>query len=132
MVQEGEGALLARVDTAIVLIARLTGRAVEALWMAELFTFLGLLPDAPRSEAQQPPRMRAGSTAGVSSGGRTLPVVSAPPQRVVEQGWLGRAPATAGRPIPNTHGYRCVEEECHGAHSYSPRRRGGRHHHRSP
>jgi len=36
MVQEGEGALLARVDTAIVLIACLTGLAVEALWMAEL------------------------------------------------------------------------------------------------
>ena len=35
LVQEGEGALLARVDTAIVLRARLTGLAVGALWMGQ-------------------------------------------------------------------------------------------------
>src|SRR5215471_13833041 len=51
--QEGEGTLLASVHAAIIPVARLTGPEVKALRMAEIFTLLGLLPDAPRSKAQQ-------------------------------------------------------------------------------
>ena len=64
-VQEGEGALLASVHTAIVPVARLSGPEAKALRMAEIFTLLGLLPDVPRSEAQKHTLARAGSTAGV-------------------------------------------------------------------
>jgi len=65
--QAGEGALLARVHTAIVPVVRLTGPEVQALQMAEIFTLLGLLPDASGREAQQPILAPAGSLAGVSS-----------------------------------------------------------------
>jgi hypothetical protein len=65
-VQE-EGALLASVHAAIVPIARLTGPGVKALRMTEICTLLGLLPDAPGSEAQKRTLALAGSTAGVSS-----------------------------------------------------------------
>jgi hypothetical protein len=64
-VQEGEGALLASVHTAIVPVARLTGPEVNALRMTEIFTLLGLLPDAPGDEAQRPALALAGSAAGV-------------------------------------------------------------------
>ena len=63
--QEGEGALLASVHAAIVPVARLTGPEVQALRMADICTLLGLLPDAPRSKAQQHTLARAGSPAGV-------------------------------------------------------------------
>jgi hypothetical protein len=64
-VQEGEGTLLASIHDGIVPVARLTGPGVEALGMEEIFTLLGLLPDAPGSEAQQPARALLGSAAGV-------------------------------------------------------------------
>jgi hypothetical protein len=64
-VQEGEGSLLGSVRAAIVPVARLTGPMVEALPMEEIFTLLGLLPDAPGGEAQRPALAPAGSVAGV-------------------------------------------------------------------
>jgi hypothetical protein len=64
-VQEAEGTLLASVHAAIVPVARLTGPVVEALPMEEIFTLLGLLPDAPEGEAQRPALALAGSAAGV-------------------------------------------------------------------
>jgi hypothetical protein len=64
-VQEGAGTLLASVHAAIIPVARLTGPEVKALRMAEIFTLLGLLPDASGSEAQQHTLEYAGSTAGV-------------------------------------------------------------------
>jgi hypothetical protein len=64
-VQEGASALLASVHAAIVPVARLTGPEVKALQMAEIFTLLGLLPDASGSEVQQHPLAHAGSTAVV-------------------------------------------------------------------
>jgi hypothetical protein len=64
-VQEEEGALLASVHTAIIPLARLTGPGVKALRMAEIFTLLGLLPDAPGSEAQEHTLACVGSTVGV-------------------------------------------------------------------
>jgi hypothetical protein len=64
-VQEGERALLASVRAGIVPVARLTGPVVEALPMEEIFTLLGLLPDAPGGEAQRPALAPAGSMAGV-------------------------------------------------------------------
>jgi hypothetical protein len=64
-VQEREGSLLGSVRAAIVPLARLTGPMVEALPMEEIFTLLGLLPDAPGGEAQRPAPALAGSAAGV-------------------------------------------------------------------
>jgi hypothetical protein len=64
-VQEGEGALLASVHAAIVLVARLTGPEVKALRMAEICTLLGLLPDTPGGEAQKYTLALVGSPAGV-------------------------------------------------------------------
>ena len=60
-----EGALLARVHTAIVPVAGLTGPGVEALQMEELFILLGLGPAASRHKAQQHPLARANSAVGV-------------------------------------------------------------------
>ena len=65
--QAGAGALLARVHTAIVPVVRRTGPAVQALQMAEIFTLLGLVPDASGREAPPPILAPAGSLAGVSS-----------------------------------------------------------------
>jgi hypothetical protein len=64
-VQEGEGTLLASVHAGILPVARLTGPGVEALPVAELFTLLGLLPDAPAGDGQRPARALADSAAGV-------------------------------------------------------------------
>jgi len=64
-VREGEGTLLASVRAATVPVARLTGPAVETLPMEEIFTLLGLLPDAPGGDAQRPALALAGSAAGV-------------------------------------------------------------------
>gem|GEM_PF-5228833 len=64
-VQEGEDALLVNVHAAMVPVARLTGPGVEALRMEELFMLLGLLPEAPESEAQQPALAPVSRTAGV-------------------------------------------------------------------
>jgi hypothetical protein len=64
-VQEGEGTLLASVHAAIVPVARLTGPVVEALPMEEIFTLLGLVPDAPGGEAQRTALAPAGNAAGV-------------------------------------------------------------------
>lgn len=64
-VQEGEGNLPASVHTAVVPVARLTGPVVEALPMEEIFTLLGLLPDAPEGEAQRPALAFAGRAAVV-------------------------------------------------------------------
>ena len=60
-----EGALLARVHTAIVPVAGLTGPGVEALQMEELCMLLGLGPAASGSQAQQQPLARAASAEGV-------------------------------------------------------------------
>ena len=62
---EDEGALLARVHSAIVPVACLTGPGVEALQMEELFILLGLEPAASRHKAQQHPLARANSAVGV-------------------------------------------------------------------
>jgi hypothetical protein len=64
-VQEGAGTLPASVRAAVVPVARLTGPAVEALPMEEIFTLLGLLPGAPGDEAQRPALALAGRAAGV-------------------------------------------------------------------
>jgi hypothetical protein len=64
-VEEGEDALPVTVDAGTVPVARLTGPGVEALGMEEIFTLLGLLPNAPGEEAQRPALAPAGSTAGV-------------------------------------------------------------------
>jgi hypothetical protein len=53
-VQEGEGTPLTGVHAGIVPVARLTGPGAEALPMEEIFTLLGLRPDAPGDEAQRP------------------------------------------------------------------------------
>jgi len=63
-VEEGEDASLFSVDAGLVPVARLTGPAVETLGMEEIFTLLGLWPDAPGGEAQLPARALAGSVAG--------------------------------------------------------------------
>ena len=47
-----EGVLLASVHAASVPVARLTGPEVKALRMVEIFTLLGLLPEAPGSKAR--------------------------------------------------------------------------------
>jgi len=60
-----DGALLARVHTAIVPVACLTGLGVEALQMEELCLLLGLGPAASGSQAQPPPLARATSAGGV-------------------------------------------------------------------
>ena len=57
---EDEGALLARVHTAIVPVACLTGPGVEALEMEELCMLLGLGPAASGRQAQ-PSRLSCGS-----------------------------------------------------------------------
>jgi len=62
---EDEGALLARVHTAIVPVACLTGPGVEALQMEELCMLLGLGPATSGSQAQPPPLARATSAGGV-------------------------------------------------------------------
>ena len=62
-VQEGEGGLLASVHAAIVPVARLSGPAVKALQMVEIFTLLGLLPDTPGREVQKHTLAYAGSMA---------------------------------------------------------------------
>jgi hypothetical protein len=64
-VEEGEDTLPVSVQAAIVLVARLTGTGVEALRMEELFTLLGLLPDAPEHQVQRPALARAGRAGGV-------------------------------------------------------------------
>jgi hypothetical protein len=64
-VQEGEGTLPTSVYAAIVPVARLTGPGVEALPMEEIFTLLGLRPEAPGGEAQRSARALARSVAGV-------------------------------------------------------------------
>jgi hypothetical protein len=64
-IEEGVDALPVSVHAGIVPVARLTGPGVEALRMDEIFTLLGLLPDAPGGEAQRPALMLAGSAAGV-------------------------------------------------------------------
>jgi len=71
-VQEGEGALLASVHAAIVPVVRLPGPAVETLRMAEIFTLLGLLPDASGSAAQKHALAPAGSMVGVESWGARI------------------------------------------------------------
>ena len=60
-----EGALLARVHTAIVPVACLTGPGVEALQMEDLCLLLGLGPAASGSQAQPPPLARVNSAVGV-------------------------------------------------------------------
>ena len=60
-----EGALLARVHTAIVPVVCLTGPGVEDLQMEELCMLLGLGPAASGSKAQPPPLARATSAGGV-------------------------------------------------------------------
>ena len=60
-----DGALLARVHTAIVPVACLTGPGVEDLQMEELCMLLGLGPAASGSKAQPPPLARATSAGGV-------------------------------------------------------------------
>src|SRR5262245_8919857 len=62
---EDEGALLARVHTAIVPVACLTGPGVEALQMEELCMLLGLGPAASGSQEQPAPHARATSAGGV-------------------------------------------------------------------
>ena len=62
---EDAGALLARVHTAIVPVAGLTGPGVEGLQMEELCMLLGLGPAASGSQAQQQPLARAASAEGV-------------------------------------------------------------------
>jgi len=62
---EDEGALLARIHSAIVPVACLTGPGVEALQMEELFILLGLGPAASRRKAQQHRLARANSAVGV-------------------------------------------------------------------
>ena len=64
-VQEGASALPIRVRAATVPVARLTGPGVEALRIEELFTLLGLLPDALGGEEQQPALACASMAAGV-------------------------------------------------------------------
>jgi len=64
-VEEGEHALPVSAHASIVPVARLTGPGVEALGMEQIFTLLGLLPDAPGGEAQRPTPALAGSVAGV-------------------------------------------------------------------
>jgi hypothetical protein len=53
-VEEGEDAPPVTVDAGLVPVARLTGPGVETLRMEEIFTLLGLLPDAPGGEVQRP------------------------------------------------------------------------------
>jgi hypothetical protein len=53
-VEEGEDASPVSVDAGLVPVARLTGPGVETLGMEEIFTLLGLLPDAPGGEVQRP------------------------------------------------------------------------------
>jgi hypothetical protein len=65
-VEEGDEALPVTVHAGIIPVARLTGPGVEALGMEEIFTLLGLLPDAPRGEAQRPPSPRATAASGNS------------------------------------------------------------------
>jgi len=60
-----DGALLARVHTAIVPVACLTGPGVEHLQMEELCMLLGLGPATSGSQAQPPPLVRATSAGGV-------------------------------------------------------------------
>ena len=60
-----DGALLARVHTAIVPVACLTGLGVEALQMEELCMLLGLGPAASGSQAQPPPLARATGASGI-------------------------------------------------------------------
>ena len=60
-----DGALLARVHTAIVPVACLTGPGVEALQMEELCMLLGLGPAESGSKAQPPPLARATGASGV-------------------------------------------------------------------
>ena len=60
-----EGGLLARVHTAIVPVACLTGPGVEDLQMEELCMLLGLGPTASGNQAQQPPLAPAASAGGV-------------------------------------------------------------------
>jgi len=64
-VEEGEEALPVDVHADIVPVARLTGPGVETLRMDEIFTLLGLLPDAPGGETQRPALALAGRAAGV-------------------------------------------------------------------
>jgi hypothetical protein len=64
-VEEGEDALPVGVHAGIVPVARLTGPGVEALGMEEIFTLLGLLPDAPGGEAPRPALALSGSAASV-------------------------------------------------------------------
>ena len=63
--KEDEKALLARVHTAIVPVACLTGPGVEALQMEELCLLLGLGPAPSGSQAQPPPLAPATSAGGV-------------------------------------------------------------------
>jgi hypothetical protein len=63
-VEEGENALPVTVDAGLVPVARLTGPGVETLRMEEIFTLLGLLPDALGGEAQRPALELAGSRDG--------------------------------------------------------------------
>ena len=62
---EDEGALLARIHSAIVPVACLTGPGVEDLQMEELCMLLGLGPAASGSKAQPPPLARATGASGV-------------------------------------------------------------------
>jgi hypothetical protein len=62
---EDEGALLARVHTAIIPVASLTGPGIEGLQMEELFMLLGLGPAASGRKAQQHPRAHANRAVGV-------------------------------------------------------------------
>jgi hypothetical protein len=69
-VKEGEGTLPVSVRAAIVPVARLAGPGVETLRMAEIFTLLGLRPDAPGGEAQRPVLALPAARLASSSGGR--------------------------------------------------------------
>ena len=128
-VQEGEGALLASVHAAIVPVVRLPGPAVETLRMAEIFTLLGLLPDASGSAAQKHALAPAGSMVGVESWGARIGAHDTGEP-------LPRHPCSAlqrrGEANPQYSWYGFVEGERHGTYLHSPRQRGGRHHHRSP
>jgi hypothetical protein len=62
---EDEGALRARVQTALVPVAWLTGPGVEDLQMEELFMLLGLGPAGSGSQAQPQTRARANRAVSV-------------------------------------------------------------------
>jgi hypothetical protein len=69
-VQGGAGTLPVRVHAALIPVARLTGPGVETLQLAEIFTLLGLRPDAPRGEARRPVRALQAARLVSSLGGR--------------------------------------------------------------